>query len=103
MSEDDKLFIVVTQYLDITWELDDADKKKIIGIINRGKSYIDGIAGEKLEYTEETLQKALLLDYVRYVRSNALDEFQTNYKKELIALQIAKEVERFVKETASNI
>jgi hypothetical protein len=37
-----------------------------------------------------------LFDYCRYVRSNALDDFQSNYLHELLSLQINKEVAAYV-------
>lgn len=80
-------------YLNITWDDENTDKK-LEGIIERGKRYLDTIAGEKLDYTAEDKPKELLLDYCRYVRSNALEEFQNNYLHELLSLQIDEEVKR---------
>jgi len=94
MTVDDQLLTDVKNYLDITWE-DDAGDKKITGILSRGMNFIDGIAGETLDYSLEELQRELLFDYARYARSNALDEFQINYRKELLSLQVAREVKRF--------
>lgn len=54
--------------------------------------YLDGIAGRELDYSTEDKPRELLFDYARYVRSNALDEFQGNYLHELLALQISEEV-----------
>lgn len=81
----------VKSYLDITWTLSTDEEKKLTGNINRGVMYLDRIAGRKCDYSKEGQHKALLLDYVRYVRSNALDEFQNNYLHELLALQIGGE------------
>lgn len=80
----------VRNYLDITWDDPEGDKK-LSGIIERGKKYLDGLAGAALDYDAEDTPKALLLDYVRYVRSDALDEFQGNYLHDLLALRICKE------------
>lgn len=85
------LLIEVKNYLDITW-VDEATDKKLEGIIARGIKYIDGIAGKAMDYTLEDKPKELLLDYCRYVRSNALDQFKINYLHELIALQMIEEV-----------
>lgn len=93
MSE---LLAVVKNYLDITWD-DDLLDEKLSGIIQRGIKYINAVAGEELDYTLEDKPRELLLDYVRYVRSNALDEFRNNYLHELLSLQIDKEVERHEK------
>lgn len=81
----------VKNYLDITWE-DETTNKKIEGIIQRGMKYLDNVAGTVLNYEIEDKPKELLLDYCRYVRSNALSEFQNNYLHELLTLQIIQEV-----------
>jgi hypothetical protein len=85
------LLEAVRNYLDITW-VDVAGDEKLSGIIARGISYIDGIAGSAMDYTIEGKPRELLLDYCRYVRSNALNEFQKNYLHELLSLQIDQEV-----------
>ena len=81
----------VKNYLDITWT-DHAGDDKLSGIIARGMKYIDGAAGAILDYMVEDKPRELLFDYCRYVRSNALAEFQTNYLHELLSLQIRQEV-----------
>lgn len=92
----DGLLETVKNYLDITW-VDEETDKKLIGIIKRGIKYINNIAGAELDYVIEDKPQELLLDYARYVRSNALDEFQTNYLHELLSLRISEEVTAFDK------
>ena len=82
-------------YLDITW-IDIAGDTKLSGIIARGIKYIDSLAGVEFDYSAEDKPRELLFDYCRYVRSNALDEFQTNYLHELLSLQQSEEVKAFV-------
>jgi hypothetical protein len=89
------LLNAVRNYLDITWTDADGDTK-LTGIISRGIKYIDSVAGTELDYTIEDKPRELLFDYCRYVRSNALDEFQTNYLPELLSLQIRQEVRDYV-------
>lgn len=96
------LLEAVRNYLDLTWQ-DDAGDLKLTGIILRGMRYIDHIAGEMLDYSAEDKPRELLMDYCRYVRSNALDEFATNYLHEIISLQQAKEVERYITEQSTTI
>ena len=98
----DGLLDSVKNYLDITWN-DPEGEKKLSGIIMRGISYLDRIAGAELDYTTEDKPRELLFDYVRYVRSNALDEFQKNYLHEIIALQISEEVAAFDKEQSADV
>jgi len=89
------LLEAVRNYLDITW-VDVAGDEKLSGIISRGIKYIDSLAGAAMDYSIEDKPRELLLDYCRYVRSNALDEFQTNYLHELLSLQISEEVKAYV-------
>lgn len=96
------LLETVKNYLDITWDDEETDKK-LVGIVKRGIKYINNIAGTDFDYTVQDKPQELLLDYVRYVRSNALDEFQINYLHELLALRISEEVAAFDKEQSSDI
>lgn len=99
MALPEGLLAAVKNYLDITWTDADGDTK-LTGIISRGMKYLDSVAGEELDYTVEDKPRELLMDYCRYVRSNALDEFQTNYLPELLTLQMQKEVAAYVEEHA---
>ncbi len=82
----------VKNYIDMTWEDPESDKK-LSGIIARGMAYINRIAGSEQDFTEEAKPRELLFDYVRYVRAGALDEYAKNYLPELLALQIDRKVE----------
>lgn len=95
MTLPEGLFDAVKNYLDVTWELSSAEQSKLEGIIKRGISYLNRVAGAKMDYTAEDIPRALLMDYVRYIRSNAFDEFQANYLHELLSLQITREVGGF--------
>lgn len=101
MALPDGLLEAARNYLDITWDDQDGDKK-LSGIIERGTKYLNKVAGAELDYTVEDAPRALLLDYVRYVRAEALDEFQTNYLHELLTLQIG-EVKRVDSKQEANI
>ena len=81
----------VKNYLDITWD-DYETERKLRGIIRRGISYLDEKAGKNLEYLEGSKEKGLLLDYARYARESALDEFEHDYLHELLALQIGQQL-----------
>lgn len=89
----------VKNYLDITWH-DPNTNQKLEGIIKRGMKYLNSVAGGELDYSVEDKPKELLLDYCRYVRSNALEEFQNNYLHELLSLQINEEVRRYQAENS---
>ena len=96
------LLEAVKNYLDITWE-DPAGDEKLSGILARGIKYINSVAGAELDYTVEDKPRELLFDYCRYVRSNALDEFQNNYLHELLSLQISQEVKDYAETEASDV
>lgn len=94
MALPDGLLTSVKNYLDITW-VDAAGDAKLSGIIARGMKYIDKVAGAVKDYKVEDKPLELLMDYCRYARSNALDEFQINYQHELLSLQIETEVANY--------
>lgn len=81
------LLETVRNFLDITWE-EPALDNKLKGIIRRGITYIDRIAGREQSYEEHTAAMGLLLNYCLYEQSNQLSEFQRNYLHELNALQL---------------
>jgi len=76
----------VRNYLDITWE-DEAGDEKLIGIIQRGSAYLQRYASRQLPFDEGTHERSLLLDYCRYARSGALDEFAKNYQTDLLTFR----------------
>lgn len=84
----------VKNYLDITWDDNETDLK-LNGMIERGKKYLNRVAGKELDFEVEDKPKELLFDYCRYVRSNALEMFQQNYLHELLSLQIESEVDAY--------
>jgi hypothetical protein len=90
----------VKNYLDITWQDDDTDKK-LTGIIARGMVYINETAGGEMNFDAEDKPRELLFDYARYARSNALDKFQENYLQELLSLQIREGVRAYAAEQAA--
>lgn len=91
----------VKNYLDITWE-DSQTDLKLVGIIERGKKYLNRVAGNELDFDADDKPKELLFDYCRYVRSNALEMFQQNYLHELLSLQIESEVAAYEAESSDS-
>lgn len=87
MSTPGALLPAVRDYLNITWDASGEDAN-LLGIVRRGMAYLDRLAGHPLDYETHHAGMQLLLDYCRYVRSEALDVFQTNYLHELMALQL---------------
>lgn len=78
----------VKDYLHISW-VDEKTDKNITGMIKRGMAYLQKIAGvPSLDFTQEDAPKSLLLDYVRYANSQALELFETNFRGELLSLHL---------------
>lgn len=78
----------IKDYLNITWE-DERTNKNITGMIKRGMTYLQKVAGvSSLDFTEEDSPRALLFDYVRYANSQALEMFETNFQSELLSLNL---------------
>lgn len=87
----DVILADVKNYLDITFH-DEATDFKLLGMIERGVHHLQSVAGGELNFIINETPKALLLDYCRYARSNALEMFEQNYLSELVSLRIFREV-----------
>lgn len=98
----EELLEATRNYLDITWPDPEGDQK-LIGILNRGIAYLDHIAGIPQDYQAEGKARELLMEYARYVRGNALNDFQINYLHELLAFRIQSEVNGFEAEESPDI
>lgn len=90
----------VKNYLQITWT-DEATDARICGLIASGSVYIDGVAGEPMNYTRDGEARTLLFEYVRYARDAALDVFENNYRHLILALSDEMRRLRYVEETLS--
>ncbi len=97
MSLPEGLLDDVKNYLNITWE-DNAEDRKISGIIARGIAYINRIAGEEMDYTAEDTPRELLFDYCMYDRSGGSKDFEQHYMHRILALQIDRRVANYVDE-----
>lgn len=102
MIDIDRYVDTIRNYLDITYP-DNAGDIKLAGIITRGMEYLNKVAGMELDYEKEGQARQLLFDYCRYVRANALEDFQTNFLSELLSLQNEAEIERYVKEQEPDV
>lgn len=97
MAADTEMLEAVRNYLDITYEDEETDRK-LAGILERGKAYLDNAAGGVQDYEKESLPRALLLDYCRYARSNALELFEQNFRSELITMRIGVQTDDYAKQ-----
>lgn len=76
----------IKNYLNITWD-DTATDEKLCGMISSGTMYLDGKGGGTLDYESNGTPRTLLFEYVRYMRSNALDVFENNYTALILNMQ----------------
>ena len=91
-------------YPDISWT-DQHTTAKLNGIISRAQSKLAGYAGcavSELELSEESTEKQLFLDLCRYIYNNASEDFENNYRADLIMLRAAH-AEVSEDETAENV
>lgn len=91
----DELLAEAKNYLDITWEDEDADAK-LRGQLRRGISFISdktGVATSAFagDSVDDRAQE-LLFNYVLYDRAGAVDQFKRNYRSDIVGLRIRWEV-----------
>lgn len=84
----------VKNYLDITIS-DESFDRKLNGIIERGADYLSGIAGSRLLFQDENRERQLLMDYCRYANANCIEDYEHNFRSELLLLRIGKGVEDY--------
>jgi hypothetical protein len=89
-------------YLNISFD-DDATDAMLEGAIERGKKVLDGYAGAEQDYEAEGLPRQLLFDYCRYVRSQAVEMFEINFRHDLIALREMAEVQQYADQDDSTV
>lgn len=101
-EENEKLLKDVKNYLDITYQDEEIDEK-VSGIIERGKQYLNSAAGAELDFITEDIARQLLFDVCRYIRSNAFEHFEENFKSQLVALRLKKDMEAYAAKRAADI
>lgn len=93
-EKEKELLADIKNYIDITYEDEDTDKK-LLGIMRRGQARLDDIAGTQYDYSEEGARRGLLFDYCRYAMCNQTEMFEVNYQSELTNLAIAEEARMY--------
>lgn len=71
--------------LHITWNDDDTT---LNGLIARSKYFLEDITGGTFDYDTQLNARELVLEYCRYVRNNAGDEFSINYHDDILRLSL---------------
>ncbi len=87
--------------LSITWD-EATTNDQLTGIIARGTSYLDGVAGAPQDYAQEGKARELLINYCLYARSGALDQFTASYLGDLSYFQLSEEVSRYLARQENN-
>ena len=88
----------VKNYVNITWD-DEATDAKVSGLIASGMVYLNAKYGEEADYTADGMPRTLLMDYVRYGLSSALDVFENNYQALLLGMQNERRVSAYAVES----
>lgn len=98
MVDASTLLDAVKSYLHITW-VDPITEQNLTGMISRGMARLQKIAGVPLDFEIEDQARSLLLDYVRYANSQALEMFEKNFKSELVSLHIDGQIQELIDES----
>lgn len=94
-----ELLAAAENYLNITWN-DQATDDKVCGLIASGTAYLDLKGGGVLDYEADGMPRTLLLEYVRYGYSSALDVFETNYMNQILTMRHERLVNEYAAENA---
>ncbi|TWW13168.1 hypothetical protein LABALGNA3A7_09740 [Dellaglioa algida] len=61
--------------------------------IKRSFNYLKSKTGSELTFEDDSAELELVLERVRYDWNNSLDDFENNYKRELLSLIMEKALE----------
>ena len=86
----------VKNYIGITWPDPEGDKS-LTGIISRGMAFVQRLTQRPLLFEEGTTERALLLEYCRYARAGASDDFVVNYLTDINTFRTDEGVAEYVK------
>ena len=83
----------IKEYLRISWDEDD----KVLDMhIAQGIAYLDDLVSEPINFEQDQVAKCILFNYLRYAYNNAIEDFEDNFKSNILKLQIkygAKDLE----------
>lgn len=74
------------QELYITWNDDNTDTR-LINIQKRAEYKINDYAGTQVDISEDLDARSLLINLVRYMWNNVEDQFELNYKADILMLR----------------
>lgn len=86
-QQENALLETVLNDLDITFN-DEVLKKKINRIMESGKAYLEEKYGMQIDFEKDKIALELLISYCRYGRSNAIEQFEHDFKSNLTAFAL---------------
>lgn len=95
MALSDELLAELKSKLQITWSESDAELTKMLV---RGQRYFNEICDIEFTFEEGSTERELLIERCRYDWNSALDDFETNYHKEVSRLILDTALKQFVAE-----
>lgn len=93
-----QLLADIKTMLQVTWD-DPATEARLTILAQNGMAYLNDKLGIPADYSQPGYPRALLFEYVRYARDEALDVFENNYKALILAMQHERLVDAFVAKT----
>lgn len=86
-TADEILLEDILNALDITFE-DDATRKKIQDIMQQGRARLEQLKGGEIDFTKEKTARTLLFSFCRYGRSNAIEQFEHDFSRQLTSFSL---------------
>ena len=78
---------LIKRELNITWEDANADAH-LLALEQRAEHILNDKAGCSLDFQTPSLEQQLLFDLLKYLRSDAYNQFLIDYSEELTALRL---------------
>lgn len=70
----------------ITWEDQNTDQR-VINLIKRAEYKINDYAGTQVDISKDLDARDLLINLVRYMYNNVTEQFETNFKSDILMLR----------------
>ena len=86
-TTEDELLETILNELDITFE-DEGTKKKVKRDMTAGKAYLEDKFGREIDFEQDAIAFDLLVSYCRYGRSNAKEQFASDFSADLTAFAL---------------
>lgn len=87
------LLQVMKQRLRITW-VDEVEDNNVKMIINAGTAYLNSIAGDVINFENDSVALELLYCYILYARNDSTAAYREAYSPDLLALSLRYKARR---------